>query len=652
MKNLNDFWKRNWKAVVAVLLIGIFAEVVIFNFRSLESIGLQMTQQFQINYGEDSQVTDGNTVWFSDSNAEIELTRINQELENMLLDITVLSNEEQDITLGISAIDEGSELYYQLPWLELDMNQESDKFIKLNLNGKVDSLKLYFDNLKGSQIQVNTIGLNVSKPMVINPIRVILVISLCLVLYLIWHFRKVFSRKFQMGNPTQNGICIALAGIQIVLVIMLVFSAEDYVEPIWEHHYQYENLAKSMAEGHFYLDEEPSQQLKDMDNPYDTQLREEQQVPFVWDQTYYNGKYYVYFGVTPVLVFYLPYYVLTGSGFPTVSGIIICELALILGMMCLLNHFIRRFFKKVTLGGFLLLDILIFLGSGSLIIAKVPSFYSLPIIMGMALSIWGWYFWSRAVSGEHVRWGSLALGSVCLALVAGCRPQMLLSSAAGLFLIAPPLYRQFKENKRKILPKLCGCALPFVIVALFLMYYNYARFGSPFDFGANYNLTTNDMTKRGFRLDRLPLGLYMFFLQPPAFNTVFPFMENVNVTTYYQGITIYERMYGGLLMLNPFLWSGVLFNSVRKSLKQKKMMGFVLASMISGVVIVVADIEMAGILMRYMCDFALFLCIPTAMIILEYMEQIQDGRFYLFFHKMLAVVTGVTVILFGLYLCV
>ena len=50
--------------------------------------------------------------------------------------------------------------------------------------------------------------------------------------------------------------------------------------------------------------------------------------------------------------------------------------------------------------------------------------------------------------------------------------------------------------------------IPFIIVGLGLMYYNYIRFDSPFDFGANYNLTTNDMTLRGFNIDRIFLGIY------------------------------------------------------------------------------------------------------------------------------------------------
>ena len=45
---------------------------------------------------------------------------------------------------------------------------------------------------------------------------------------------------------------------------------------------------------------------------------------YLFDVAYYEGHYYVYFGVLPVLLFYLPFYLLTGSSFPTAIGVLIC----------------------------------------------------------------------------------------------------------------------------------------------------------------------------------------------------------------------------------------------------------------------------------------------------------------------------------------
>ena len=44
---------------------------------------------------------------------------------------------------------------------------------------------------------------------------------------------------------------------------------------------------------------------------------------YLWDTAYYEGHYYVYFGVVPVLLFYLPFYLVTGANFPTAIGVLI-----------------------------------------------------------------------------------------------------------------------------------------------------------------------------------------------------------------------------------------------------------------------------------------------------------------------------------------
>lgn len=85
--------------------------------------------------------------------------------------------------------------------------------------------------------------------------------------------------------------------------------------------------------------------------------------------------------------------------------------------------------------------------------------------------------------------------------------------------------------------------MPFLVVAAAVMVYNFARFGSPLDFGANYNLTTNDMTHRGFHADRIPFGLYAYLFQPPALGSQFPFMHQTYMDPAYQGVTIYEPMF-------------------------------------------------------------------------------------------------------------
>ncbi|MCO7109522.1 hypothetical protein NIA69_10595 [Gemmiger formicilis] len=53
------------------------------------------------------------------------------------------------------------------------------------------------------------------------------------------------------------------------------------------------------------------------------------------------------------------------------------------------------------------------------------------------------------------------------------------------------------------------------------MWYNAARFGSPFDFGANYNLTGNDMTQRGFNAVRIGPAVFTSLFELSSWQGVF-----------------------------------------------------------------------------------------------------------------------------------
>ena len=152
------------------------------------------------------------------------------------------------------------------------------------------------------------------------------------------------------------------------------------------------------------------------------------------------------------------------------------------------------------------------------------------------------------------------------------------------------------------------------------MYYNYARFGNIFDFGANYNLTTNDMTRRGFKFDRIFLGIYYFLFSNTKIIPIFPFIEPTSITTSYIGTTIYENMYGGffsinlicLLSLFYFKFKNIIPNELYKICKY---------SFFIALIIIIFDTEIAGILPRYIFDFGFLFALSTVIIILSILNK-------------------------------
>lgn len=140
-----------------------------------------------------------------------------------------------------------------------------------------------------------------------------------------------------------------------------------------------------------YLNEEPPDYLKTMDDPYDKGSRDEMQKQtgegYLFDVGYYDGHYYVYFGVVPVLLFYLPFYLIAGSNFPTAIGVLIMSILFIIGLSVLLDRFARYHFERASLGLYLLLQIPLVFCSGFLYLCKFPTFYSLPIICAITFAV-------------------------------------------------------------------------------------------------------------------------------------------------------------------------------------------------------------------------------------------------------------------------
>ncbi len=547
----------------------------------------------------------------------LEISGLQEVISNIYFHITPINTEntnDENVSVTISAVDEGNGVYYALPAVRVAGKHSSGSYIKLNLSGKAYSLKLTCSDANGKSYSVDPIALNVRRPFQISVKRILLMFAVMLALYFFRPGSEIYRVAFTPSIPGQRMILMLLLVLELACVLKTATWNQDNFNPPWIQHQQYAMLAESLTEGHFDLNITPSDELLAMENPYDLSLRNQDQVDYYWDIAFYEGRYYVYFGIVPVLLFYLPYYLITGASFSTWWGIAATMTAMTIGIYFLLKELVRKYFRSVSLGVFLLLDLFTFCGSGILMVAVKPVFYLLPMSMGVAFTIWGLYLWLSS-DGEHLP--RLIGGSLCMALVAGCRPQLLLGSFLAFPLFLPKWWEKWKQKEYKYLcSRVLPALLPYVIVAAFLMYYNAARFGSPFDFGANYNLTTNDMTHRGFHLDRIWLGAYMYLFQLPSITTSFPFITYAPADIHYQGQTIREAMYGGILLVNPLMLTLGLAFKKRQLLKEKRLQAITWMCIIFGVLIAIADTEMAGILFRYLCDFGIFFSIAAVLMIL------------------------------------
>ncbi len=606
MKN-NIYSKKSFfRALGIFLLVSLILECFFFNFRSIESVFNKRIPEFDVKYSDGSVYSNNaNVTVTANGNFSFNIENINKNIKNIKLDITAEGVDVLPIT--ISAIDEGNSKFSSFPEKELVRNIKSTKFIRLNLAGKAKAIKVDVKNTDGRTVSVNSIGLNEKVPMTFSFSRLLFVWLILSIFYTIRPSSTVYG--LELNKKQKSSAFFTFALINILIILILVNINPTFKDPQWQQHKQYHSLAESLLKGQFHLDTNVNPNLLQLENPYDPSQRT--WGTYVWDQAFFEGKYYVYFGVVPCLLYYLPCYLITGLHMPTYVVIFINSALSVLGIMLLLKEILKKKYPDTPYAVYLLLCQLMITGGGIWLSAKRPDFYFVPIATAIMLTLFGLYFWLRAINTEKLNSVWLFFGSLFMALVAGSRPQFILGS----FFIFIIFYESFKEKKILSLnskKETLSVIVPYVIVAAFLMYYNFARFGSPFDFGANYNLTMNDMTLRGIKGDRTILGWFSYLLQPPNIIARFPFLYPSTVYTAYQGTTITEEMFGGYLLTNPFVWFCVLSVWSRKYFEDKKHLIASLMCLAFTLIITFADTQMAGILTRYTADFGLFLYFGAA----------------------------------------
>lgn len=191
-------------------------------------------------------------------------------------------------------------------------------------------------------------------------------------------------------------------------------------------------------------------------------------------------------------------------------------------------------------------------------------FYEVATVSALACAIGGTDCIINAFEKNKIKNKLLSTGAVLMALAVGCRPNFALASFIVLPLVLNGLAKSggFKKTKgkrknlinyikavfsKKNITAIVVFAVPYVIIGLGLMYYNYIRFGSVAEFGAKYQLTVYDTSYYKMTdLSKLPIAIARGLLMPPTVNSVFPYINAVAESSNYAGY-LYGISYVGIL---------------------------------------------------------------------------------------------------------
>ncbi len=595
-----------------LLALTIVVEVFLWNFASVSSLFFQKNSlntagdYTGLIYDADLgcyKAPTGIFVW-EGSNLNVSLQNLHVGVRS---DASLSPANVDTLTCRIALRDEGNAYSYELPERTIVSGISATEYMALYPYGKVTDLQITFETAESAVIQWEEIAANVPVPFSIQPVRILLIYTLAL---LIW---GILSEKALLMNPvkdhsrSQQIILILVLLLMLGLFYGLVGLSPTSVRPPWPHHNQYRELTELLLSGETVLAEKPGEDLLQSANPYDTIRLQALSIDYKADYAYYNGNYYIYFGVVPALLLYIPCYLLTGHHLPDYLAVWACVGMFAIMVFALYREVIRRWFPKTPFIFYIMISVLTIFNGGYVCAIAQPSLYDVPIMMANMFIAAGLYFWLQGIRSEK---GVLkqclffTTGSLSMALVAGCRPQMLLFSFLALPLFWNSIFSERTLFSKTSVRQTIAICLPYLLVAAGIMYYNYIRFDSPFDFGAAYSLTSNDMTRRGFNMERIVLGLYHFFFQLPIIDPVFPFVQRNEIRTIYMGKMTAEYTYGGLLSSNAFLWVLPTLFWLRNRLKEKKLLAFTIISLGISILLAALDVNFAGILQRYFSDLA------------------------------------------------
>ncbi|MCH5192279.1 MAG: hypothetical protein J1F23_08970 [Oscillospiraceae bacterium] len=432
-------------------------------------------------------------------------------------------------------------------------------------------------------------------------------------------------KALDMHNKTHDiltALCLALC-LCALLPHLLTSDTGSTAYPLEQdpaYYNAYVQQFDAFMKGQLYLDVTPSQELQNLENPYDWQQRIDGDIGFyLWDRALYNGHYYSYFGIAPIITVFYPSYLLTGS-IPSPS--VTCAVLAVMGMISVcfaLIELLKYFEIKPPFYLFLLSLFAVELGSLLPMLMSSADMYYIAATSAVAYFA---LFLALLFGGMNRKRGvprniCFALCSISFVLVVMSRPGVAL---LGLIII-PALINYFFSKKTALKSKIVSLicfAVPLIIGAAAVCAYNYFRFDSILEFGAKYQLTVYDVSKYTFSMSLIFPCIFHYFLQPPVITDTFPFIDLkfVNLQMHTTPYLYNTSTLGAFSFASN--WGILLFPTMlAKSKKSREQKFTYLLAFLSVFVLAYVNTCMGGINIRYFADFALVMILFSSLILLE-----------------------------------
>jgi tetratricopeptide (TPR) repeat protein len=318
-------------------------------------------------------------------------------------------------------------------------------------------------------------------------------------------------------------------------------AADDY----------YNLLVQGFRAGQLSLNKEVPPGLARLADPYDPSANAPYRFSPYWtlDLSYYKGRLFLYWGVTPALVLFWPFVALTGRYlFHSQAVMVFCGIGF-LASAGLLRGLWRRYFSEVSIWVVVACVLALGLATGLPVILARAQVYEVPVSCGYMLTMLALAAVWRALHDTERRWRWLAAASAAYGLAVAARPTLLF----GAVILLVPVAEGW-QGRRKIWALLLGAIGPIVVIGSGLMLYNARRFDNPFEFGWHYQLgPMRQLTLESFSPRFLWFNFRVYFLEPARWSSHFPFVQDIVAPALPAGYGPMQTPFGVLTNM-PLVW--------------------------------------------------------------------------------------------------
>ncbi len=632
--------RRTRRVAVVLLVLSFVSELFIANFHSFhlvfgdyESATLPLTgESVTVSgtlEGNASTAKDGSTVTleYKDLARPIGTVKVGLELPEGVhyADVKI---DAKDVTQSAA---------YRGTVADGRILAEDDRsaYIVVNLSGDVSDLRLRISTPdvknKDLRVTITEVTVNEQVPLHFSALRLVLLVLGGMAVFALCTFPSM-KATYGENRRALRRVALGMTAVFVVGACAVTWvSMYDQGGAIstgfkntWGNQITKE-LVDAFRAGQVSLLDEPSAELLAMENPYDWSARSALGVSAKWDHLLFEGKYYSYYGIAPVLLLFLPYNILTGYYFPTAEAVLLFGALGIVFLSLLFLEFADMFGKKLPNSMLVSTLLILLISSGVWYNFVYDNFYEIAQASGFMFTCAGFFFLlrSRVIGEGRIRYRHIVLSTMCLSWAVLCRPTLALYCfVACIFLCfgfvkhrseikaAVPMggANQAKTLRSATVKYLLASLTCFVVIGGIQMIYNYARFGSVLDFGIQYSLTINDFTHSQYHTDFVMIGIFNFLFAFPKIQPEFPYVlsnfSTLSTNGYYyvanrNAVGIFWRALPAL----GYLGAVPAWKSLSREERIKALCLLVPTCIIAPLVIIFSIWE-SGYGVRYCCDFA------------------------------------------------